>query len=70
MKLDRSKLDIAVANAGVPSYRQLAQQIGCSAQNLSAILSRSSCKPVTAGKIAQALGVPVDSIIKKEGGNE
>ena len=39
------------------------------AQNLSVILNRGRCKPVTAGKIAQALGVPVDSIIKKEGGN-
>lgn len=66
MKLDRTQLDIAVANAGVPSYRQLAQRVGCSAQNLSVILSRGSCKPATAGKIAAALGVPVESIVRKE----
>lgn len=66
MKLDRTRLDIAVANAGVPSYRQLAQRVGCSAQNLSVILNRGSCKPATAGKIAQALGVPVESIVRKE----
>lgn len=66
MKLDRTQLDIAVANAGIPSYRQLAQRVGCSAQNLSVILNRGSCKPATAGKIAAALGVPVESIIKKE----
>lgn len=66
MKLDRTKLDIAVANAGVPSYRQLAQRVGCSAQNLSVILNRGSCKPATAGKIAAALGVPVESIVRKE----
>ena len=66
MKLDRTQIDVALANAGVPSYSQLAQRIGCSAQNLSVILNRGRCKPVTAGKIAQALGVPVDSIIKKE----
>lgn len=66
MKLDRTRLDIAVANAGVPSYRQLAQRVGCSAQNLSVILNRGSCKPATAGKIAAALGVPIESIVRKE----
>ena len=66
MKLDRTQLDIAVANAGVPSYRQLAQRVGCSAQNLSVILNRGSCKPATAGKLAAALGVPVESIVRKE----
>lgn len=66
MKLDRTNLDIAMANAGFPSYRQLAFRIGCSAQNLSVILNRGSCMPITAGKIAQALGVPVESIVQKE----
>lgn len=66
MKLDRTQLDIAVANAGVPSYRQLATRVGCSAQNLSVILNRGTCKPVTASKIAAALGVSVESIIRKE----
>lgn len=66
MKLDRTKLDIAVSNSGIPSYRQLAQRVGCSAQNLSVILNRGTCKPFTAGKIAAALGVPVESIIRKE----
>lgn len=65
MKLDRTKLDIAVANAGFPSYRQFAQRIGCSAQNLSVILSRGTCKPVTAGKIARALGVDVSEIVEE-----
>ena len=66
MKLDRTQLDIAVASAGIPSYRQLAQRVGCSAQNLSVILNRGSCKPATAGKIAAALGVPVESIVRME----
>ena len=66
MKINRTELDIAIAKAGVSSYRQLAECVGCSAQNLSVILNRGSCKPVTAGKIAQALGVPVESIIRKE----
>lgn len=66
MKLDRTQLDIAIANAGVPSYRKLAQRIGCSAQNLSVILNRGSCTPSTAWKIAVALNVPVESIVRKE----
>lgn len=66
MRLDRTQLDIAIANAGVPSYRQLAMRVGCSAQNLSVILNRGSCKPATAGKIAAALGVSVESIVRKE----
>lgn len=66
MRLDRTQLDIAIANAGVPSYRQLALRVGCSAQNLSVILNRGSCKPATAGKIAAALGVSVESIVRKE----
>lgn len=66
MKFDREQVDIALAQSDLASYSQLARRMGCSAQNLSVILNRGSCKPVTAGKIAQALGVPVDSIIKKE----
>lgn len=66
MRLDRTQLDIAIANAGVPSYRQLALRVGCSAQNLSVILNRGGCKPATAGKIAAALGVSVESIVRKE----
>lgn len=69
MNLDRNKIDIAIANAGIPSYRQLAQRVGCSAQNLSVILNRGSCKPATVGKIAAALGVPVESIVKEADSN-
>lgn len=65
MKFDRELVDIAIAQSDVASYRELARRMGCSVQNLSVILKRGSCKPVTAGKIAQALGVPVESIIRK-----
>ena len=66
MKFDREQVDIALAQSDLASYSQLARRMGCSAQNLSVILNRGRCKPVTVGKIAQALGVPVDSIIKME----
>lgn len=66
MKFDRVKVDIALAESGLASYNQLARRMGCSVQNLSVILNRGSCKPVTAGKIANALGVPVEKIVSKE----
>ena len=66
MKFDRELVDIAIAQSDVASYRELARRMGCSVQNLSVILNRGRCKPVTAGKIAQALGVSVESIIRKE----
>lgn len=66
MKFDRELVDIAIAQSDVTSYSELARRMGCSVQNLSVILKRGSCKPVTAGKIAQALGVSVESIIRKE----
>lgn len=66
LRFDRELVDIAIAQSDVASYRELARRMGCSVQNLSVILNRGSCKPVTAGKIAQALGVSVESIIRKE----
>ena len=66
MKLSRELVDIAVAQSDCTSYRELARRMGCSVQNLSVILNRGSYKPVTAGKIAQALGVPVENIVRKE----
>ncbi|MFR3790353.1 MAG: hypothetical protein ACLTWO_00320 [Blautia massiliensis (ex Durand et al. 2017)] len=66
MKFDRELVDIAIAQSGVACYKELARRMGCSAQNLSVILTRGSCKPATAGKIAAALGVPVESIVRKE----
>lgn len=65
LRFDRELVDIAIAQSDVTSYRELARRMGCSVQNLSVILNRGSCKPVTAGKIAQALGVSVESIIRK-----
>lgn len=65
MKFDREKIDIALARSGLTGYNQLAKRMGCSVQNLSVILTRGSCKPVTAGKIARALGVDVTEIMEE-----
>ena len=46
--------------------KQLAAVCGISAQNISTILRRGTCTPVTAGKLAAGLGVPVAEIIREE----
>lgn len=45
---------------------QLARRAGVSRQTMCVVKKCGSCKPATAGKIAQALGVPVAEIIRKE----
>lgn len=62
MKIDRVALDVALVESGISSYARLAQEMGCSPQNLYIVLRRGSCRPVTAGKIAKALNVPLETI--------
>lgn len=69
MKINRTRLDVAMLNANLGSYAEVARRMGCSAQNLSVILNRGSCKPATAGKIAAALGVPLEDLLE-EGGTD
>ena len=66
MRFNRNEIDIALAQSGIGNYNRLAKRMGCSPQNLSVIMNRGSCNPVTAGKIANALGVPVSKIVSKE----
>ena len=44
----------------------LAALCGISRQNISTVLRRGTCTPVTAGKLAAGLGVPVADIIGEE----
>ncbi len=44
----------------------LAKLAGISRQSLSDILSKGSCSTVNVGRIASALGVPVDEIVKED----
>lgn len=45
--------------------KKLAEKIDMMPQNLSGILSRGSCQPVTAARIAEGLGVPVRKIMRE-----
>lgn len=46
------------------TQKKLAEMSGLYRQNISTILKKGSCTPITAGKIAAALGVDVSEIIK------
>lgn len=67
MKINRTSVDVALSRSDLGSYAELARRMGCSAQNLSVILNRGSCKPATAGKIAAALGVPLEDLLEEGG---
>ena len=62
MNLDRRKIEMFLAENGL-SKTEFAKRCNISRQNVSTILRRGSCEPITAGKLARGLGVPVSEII-------
>ncbi len=64
MKLNKLKTQIAQANAQI-STAELCKAVGITGQAYRRAISTGS-RPVTVGKIAAALGVPVESIIELE----
>ena len=65
MRISTKTLAIAMANKEF-DFIDLAKKSGVSRTSLSYINSGKSCKPVTAGKIAKALEVPVTELIEQE----
>lgn len=63
MKLDKRKLEIAMARAEL-NRDTLAQKSGLPNPTVCTVYSRCSCKPATAGRIAKALGVDVTEILE------
>lgn len=63
MEIDNLKIKILLAELGM-TQAKLAQSCGIARQNISAILARGRCSPITAGKIAEGLGVRVADIVK------
>ena len=61
MKISSFVVETILASRGV-SRKSLADSADISRQNVSTILRRGTCRPETAGKIARALGVPVEQI--------
>lgn len=65
MLINTTKIKIIMAQESM-TLSQLALQSGITRQNISTILSRGSCTPLSVGKIARGLGVPVEEIILEE----
>lgn len=62
MIVNRNKIELLAASKGMNST-QLATVAEISRQNLSTIKTRGTCAPLSAVKIAKALGVDVTEIL-------
>lgn len=65
MKIDSYKLKVILADNGM-TQAFLAEKCGIARQNISNILKKGRCSPVTAGKIAKGLDVTVLEITRME----
>lgn len=63
MKLSKSKLEVAMARAKI-NRNNLAERAGIPIPTICNVYTRGTCKPATAGRIAEALGVDVTEIIE------
>lgn len=62
MKLNKEKLEIAMANACLNAY-DLCAKVDLRYPTFSKARRGNEIKPQTAGKIAKALGVPVEKLM-------
>ena len=65
MKINASKIELLLAEQGLTRIAW-AELCGVSRQNLSAIMTRGTCEPRTAGKLAKSLSVSVAEIARQE----
>ena len=65
MEISKRKIKILMATQAL-TVKALAERMNTRANNLSTVLTRATCHPETAVKIADALGVSVREIIEKE----
>lgn len=65
MKISRTKIELLQAEQGMSS-KELAERAGMCRQNVSIIKTRGTCTPVTAAKLARALGVDPAELIETE----
>lgn len=65
MEIDSLAIKILLAERGM-TQAALANTCGIAAQNISGILLKKRCSPLTVGKIASAFGVPVSQIIRRD----
>lgn len=63
MRLDVTKLLIAIGEQQM-SIQELAEKSGVSRNTISAIKAGKTCRPDTAGRIAQAINKPLAELIE------
>lgn len=63
MKIDKAKLEIAMARAEL-NRNALAEKADMPIPTICNVYSRGTCKPATAGRIAKALGCDVTEILE------
>lgn len=66
MLISKKRIQFLMARQNLTA-KALAEKIGMKPQNLSSILGRCNCKPVTAARIAEGLGVDIEEIVNEEG---
>ena len=64
MKIKSIVMRVKMAELGL-SQAELSNKTGLSRQSISTILCRGSGSPVNIGKIAKALDIPIETIIKE-----
>lgn len=65
MQISAQKIEIIMAEHGITAS-ELSGRSGLSRQSISIIKARGTCTPVSAGKIAAGLGVPVTALIAED----
>lgn len=65
MEISKRRIKVLMAKQGLTT-KALAERMNTQANNLSTILTRETCRPDTATRIANALGVQLEEIIKEE----
>ena len=65
MKISKRKIELIMAQK-FASVSELAKLSGVSRQNISTVVRRGTCRPLTAAKLARALGVDPADIIEEE----
>lgn len=65
MKISKQTIQLILARQGATA-KDLADKIEMQPQNFSGILNRGTCRPTTAVRIANGLGVDVTEILAKE----
>lgn len=65
MKINAHKIKLILAEMDM-TRTDLAAKCGISRQNISTILTRGTCAPKTAGRLAKGLGVPLAEIVEED----